>query len=312
MTGDRQHDATQNSTSQRSAGPRWDPRIAVLSRPDGRLQLGWTPGRAVLLTLPAGVDARAVKSILRTMDGSKSRAAILWEASRRGIPTSVAEQFLAQLADSGFVHTARRNTATVRIHGVGPLSDAVERALVTGGVCTRRSRGYRNTDVVRSWNEQLVVLADDVVTDPRLVSDLVRCGLPHLSVRIRDGNGVVGPLVLPGRSSCLRCADIIRSELDPHWLHLSAQLLGSAGHAESAMIHASVALALAEIDATLGALDLPGVEDLPSAATAASLSSTLEIALRPYRITTRRWPRQISCSCQYLAPVSGKGRPSQT
>ncbi|MFI5430740.1 hypothetical protein I7X09_02830 [Rhodococcus sp. P-2] len=312
MTGDRQQDATQNSTSQRSAGPRWDPRIAVLSRPDGRLQLGWTPGRAVLLTLPAGVDARAVKSILRTMDGSKSRAAILWEASRRGIPTSVTEQFLAQLADSGFVHTARRNTATVRIHGVGPLSDAVERALVTGGVSTRRSRGYRNTDVVRSWNEQLVVLADDVVTDPRLVSDLVRCGLPHLSVRIRDGNGVVGPLVLPGRSSCLRCADIIRSELDPHWLHLSAQLLGSAGHAESAMIHASVALALAEIDATLGALDLPGVEDLPSAATAASLSSTLEIALRPYRITTRRWPRQISCSCQYLAPVSGKGRPSQT
>ena len=312
MTGDRQHDATQNSTSQRSAGPRWDPRIAVLSRPDGRLQLGWTPGRAVLLTLPAGVDARVVKSILRTMDGSRSRAAILWEASRRGIPTSVTEQFLAQLADSGFVHTARRNTATVRIHGVGPLSDAVERALVTGGVSTRRSRGYRNTDVVRSWNEQLVVLADDVVTDPRLVSDLVRCGLPHLSVRIRDGNGVVGPLVLPGRSSCLRCADIIRSELDPHWLHLSAQLLGSAGHAESAMIHASVALALAEIDATLGALDQPGVEDLPSAATAASLSSTLEIALRPYRITTRRWPRQISCSCQYLAPVSGKGRPSQT
>lgn len=135
---------------------------------------------------------------------------------------------------------------------------------------------------------------------------------PPPSVRIRDGNGVVGPLVLPGQSSCLRCADIIRSELDPHWLHLSAQLLGSAGHAESAMIHASVALALAEIDAALSALDLPSVVDLPSAASAASLSSTLEIALRPYRITTRRWPRQISCSCQYLAPVSGKGRPSQT
>ena len=179
---------------------------------------------------------------------------------------------LEQLADSGFVHTARRSTATVRIHGVGPLSDAIERALVAGGVSTRRSRGYRNTDVVRTWNEQLVVLADDVVTDPRLVSDLVRCGLPHLSIRIRDGNGEVGPLVLPGQSSCLRCADILRSELDPHWLHLSAQLLGSAGHAESAMIHASVALALAEIDSALS----------ETAAThAASLSSTLEIAFRP-------------------------------
>lgn len=303
MTGDTQDDTTQNSTSQRSAGPRWDPRIAVLSRPDGRLQLGWTPGRAVLLTLPVGVDPRAVKSILRKMDGSRSRATILWEASTRGISTSVTEKLLEQLTDSGFVHTAARRTVSVRIHGVGPLSDAVERALVTGGVSTRRSRGYRNTDVVRTWNEQLVVLADDVVTDPRLVSDLVRCGLPHLSVRIRDGNGVIGPLVVPGQSSCLRCADIIRSELDPHWLHLSAQLLGSAGHAESAMIHASVALALAEIDSAIS----------ETAATyAASLSSTLEIALRPYRITTRRWPRQISCSCQYLAPVSGKGRPSQT
>ncbi|MDV8003961.1 hypothetical protein [Rhodococcus sp. IEGM 1318] len=310
MTGDTQNSSTQNT--QRSVGPRWDPRIAVLSRPDGRLQLGWTPGRAVLLTLPVGVDARAVKSILRAMDGSRSRATILWEASKRGISTSVTEELLEQLADSGFVHTAGTSTASVRIHGVGPLSDAVERGLVTSGTSTRRSRGYRNTDVVRTWNEQLVVLADDVVTDPRLVSDLVRCGLPHLSVRIRDGNGVVGPLVLPGQSSCLRCADIIRSELDPHWLHLSAQLLGSAGHAESAMIHASVALALAEIDAALSALDLPSVVDLPSAASAASLSSTLEIALRPYRITTRRWPRQISCSCQYLAPVSGKGRPSQT
>ncbi|MFD6514038.1 hypothetical protein [Rhodococcus sp. NPDC060176] len=309
MTGDTQNSAIHDSTTQntqRSVGPRWDPRIAVLSRPDGRLQLGWTPGRAVLLTLPVGVDARAVKSILRTMDGSRSRATILWEASKRGISTSVTEALLDQLADSGFVHTSGTSAASVRIHGVGPLSDAVERALVTGGITTRRSRGYRNTDVVRTWNEQLVVLADDVVTDPRLVSDLVRCGLPHLSVRIRDGNGVVGPLVLPGQSSCLRCADIIRSELDPHWLHLSAQLLGSAGHAESAMIHASVALALAEIDAALGVVDRHG------ATSAASLSSTLEIALRPYRITTRRWPRQISCSCQYLAPVSGKGRPSQT
>ncbi|WP_250718703.1 hypothetical protein [Rhodococcus qingshengii] len=112
MTGHTHDDARQDSTSQRSAGPRWDPRIAVLSRPDGRLQLGWTPGRAVLLTLPVGVDDRTVKSILRKMDGSRSRANILWEASRRGIPTSVTEELLEQLADSGFVHTARRSVSS--------------------------------------------------------------------------------------------------------------------------------------------------------------------------------------------------------
>ena len=216
MTGHTHDDTRQDSTSQRSAGPRWDPRIAVLSRPDGRLQLGWTPGHAVLLTLPVGVDDRAVKSILRKMDGSRSRANILWEASRRGIPTSVTEELLEQLADSGFVHTARRSTATVRIHGVGPLSDAIERALVAGwgqhASLARVSQHRRHAHVERTTG---VVLADDVVTDPRLVSDLVRCGLPHLSIRIRDGNGEVGPLVLPGQSSCLRCADILRSRTRP-------------------------------------------------------------------------------------------------
>ena len=304
MTGDTQDDTTQNSTSQRSAGPRWDPRIAVLSRPDGRLQLGWTPGRAVLLTLPVGVD-RARGEVDPPQNGRLQipRDHPVGSIDARDFDVGDGEVARATRRFRIRPHCRQehrvRPDPTVSVHSRTPSSAPWSPA----GYSTRRSRGYRNTDVVRTWNEQLVVLADDVVTDPRLVSDLVRCGLPHLSVRIRDGNGVIGPLVVPGQSSCLRCADIIRSELDPHWLHLSAQLLGSAGHAESAMIHASVALALAEIDSALS----------ETAATyAASLSSTLEIALRPYRITTRRWPRQISCSCQYLAPVSGKGRPSQT
>ncbi len=50
----------------------------------------------------------------------------------------------------------------------------------------------------------LVVLADYLIADPRLVRDLHTAGVPHLPVRVRDGAGLVGPLVIPGVTSCLR------------------------------------------------------------------------------------------------------------
>jgi len=44
----------------------------------------------------------------------------------------------------------------------------------------------------------LVVLSDYLVADPRMVGDLHSRGVPHLAVRVRDGTGLVGPLVIPG------------------------------------------------------------------------------------------------------------------
>jgi hypothetical protein len=49
----------------------------------------------------------------------------------------------------------------------------------------------------------LVVLSDYLVADPRLIRDLHSQGVPHLAVRVRDGTGLVGPLVIPGVTSCL-------------------------------------------------------------------------------------------------------------
>jgi hypothetical protein len=49
----------------------------------------------------------------------------------------------------------------------------------------------------------LVVLADSLASDPRLLRDLHAARVPHLPVRVRDGAGMVGPLVIPGVTSCL-------------------------------------------------------------------------------------------------------------
>ena len=42
-----------------------------------------------------------------------------------------------------------------------------------------------------------------LVADPRMVRDLHSQGVAHLLVRVRDGIGLVGPLVIPGGTSCL-------------------------------------------------------------------------------------------------------------
>ena len=58
---------------------------------------------------------------------------------------------------------------------VAPSTDVVTRA-IDGGV------------------QMAAVLADAAAPDPVRVAELVRDGVPHLPVRLRDGHGVVGPL----------------------------------------------------------------------------------------------------------------------
>ena len=54
----------------------------------------------------------------------------------------------------------------------------------------------------------LCVLADAVVPEPARLAALHRDRVAHLPVRLRDGTGIVGPLVLPGRSACLGCVEL--------------------------------------------------------------------------------------------------------
>jgi hypothetical protein len=65
----------------------------------------------------------------------------------------------------------------------------------------------------------LVVLTDYLVADPRMLRDLHSQGVPHLPVRVRDGTGLVGPLVIPGVTSCL----------DRYQLELPSQPAGAPG-----------------------------------------------------------------------------------
>ncbi|GGV66573.1 TOMM precursor leader peptide-binding protein [Streptomyces griseoloalbus] len=74
----------------------------------------------------------------------------------------------------------------------------------------------------------LVILAprDDVAVhapDPSAAEPLLSSGTPHLYVGVVEGTGVVGPLVLPGETSCAGCLQQDRTDRDPAWPRLAAQ-----------------------------------------------------------------------------------------
>jgi bacteriocin biosynthesis cyclodehydratase domain-containing protein len=141
----------------------------------------------------------------------------------------------------------------------------------------------------------LVVLADYLVADPRMVRDLHSQGVAHLVVRVRDGTGLVGPLVIPGVTSCLGCADLHRSDRDAAWPAVAAQLRETVGVADRATLLATAALALSQVNRVIAAVRGHDVGSDPGPPQA--LNATLEFDLNAGAIVARQWTRHPLCSC---------------
>lgn len=131
----------------------------------------------------------------------------------------------------------------------------------------------------------LVVLVEHGAADPLRHRGLVADGVPHLSVVVREASVVVGPLVLPGRTSCLRCADLHRADRDPRWPALVAQLVGVTAPTETTLVLGAVALATAQVTAHL---------DGRPAVTA---GTSLELRLPDLLPRSTTWPPHPRCGC---------------
>lgn len=95
--------------------------------------------------------------------------------------------------------------------------DAVARAITgfTPSVSTTPSHRNRPPD--------LAVLTPAEQDPAELAAELTRASIPHLLVRLGEDEALVGPLVLPGRTPCVQCADRRLAESDPHWQRVFAQ-----------------------------------------------------------------------------------------
>jgi bacteriocin biosynthesis cyclodehydratase domain-containing protein len=164
-----------------------------------------------------------------------------------------------------------------------------DRASATAAALARLHPGARTGPLPQRVVPDLVVLADAGTPDPVQVARLHVAGTAHLAVRVRDGVGVVGPLVLPGRTTCLGCMEIERCARDPAWTAAAAQLVGVPGHAAPACVAATAGLATAQV---VVALDGPDTAAGPPV-----LDATLELDTDAGTIVRRTWAPHPDCRC---------------
>lgn len=274
-----------------------DTTLPVLLRPDGSVQIGWDPRRAVLVRPPAGLTASACAAVLRCMQTPATLAALQHEAAQRGCTdTAELDSLVAALVDARIVdrdgrrgQRRRGRAASIRVHGRGPLSDLLVETLQCSGALIRHSS---QPHAAVTADTDLVVLSDCLVADPRLLRDLHAGRVPHLPVRVRDGTGLVGPLVMPGVTSCLNCGDLHRRDRDAAWPAVAAQLRDTVAHADRATVLGTAALALEQVNRVIAAVR--GSHDPGAPPT---LNATLEFDLGAGSIVTRRWERHPLCDC---------------
>jgi hypothetical protein len=153
-----------------------------------------------------------------------------------------------------------------------------------GGGRNRRGRGRAGVPV-----PDLAVVTGRA--GPGLRAWLMQAQVPHLVAAAEEAIGVVGPLVRPGQTACLRCLDITRASLDPAWPLILAQLAGRTAEppaCDAALAAAVAAQAAAQALAFLDRAPEPGPAE----------NGTLELVLPAWQWRRRSWPQHAACGCR--------------
>jgi bacteriocin biosynthesis cyclodehydratase domain-containing protein len=191
----------------------------------------------------------------------------------------------------------RRAAARVVITGQGRLAAPVALALAEAGVghvapsarpaadTIRRAAPGTATAPLRRREATFVVHIGAIGPANLVAAGYARHRLPHLTVTVRDGTVLVGPLVPPRGQPCLNCLDLHRRDRDPAWPQLAAQL-AAPDHEPCATATALTAAGLTTGE-VLSWLD----GDTPT-----TVGAIVEVTA-PGRLRRRSWPPHPRCDC---------------
>jgi bacteriocin biosynthesis cyclodehydratase domain-containing protein len=254
--------------------------ISALGSPDAAERL--EPDHAAL-----GL-ARPTCGPVETLRRRRERLVVLHGGGRLGAPVG------ALLAAAGVGRLAIVDRAESRPCDSSPAGIAARDVFAPRDAAVARAvrRAAPEADVgpLRpDHRPDLAVLAGMEPVDMSLREGLYRLGVPHLAVVIRESTAVIGPLVLPARSTCLTCIDISRTDRDAEWPAVLTQLaMPIRRQREPADV------VLATMAASITAMQALELLDggRPSA-----VGGTLEIRPPDPRIRRRTWPPHPGCDC---------------
>lgn len=246
-----------------------------------------SPPRPRLATELTALTARAGQDASELLSARRHCTVVVQGAGRAG------PHVAAVLAAAGVGRLYLAEPGTARLHHAVPggLLPADEGTPLREAAARAMARHAPEVDCMAlpfGERPDLIVLAADEPVDVERRAALHARDCAHLLVSLSSERGSVGPLVLPGLTGCLRCADLHRLDRDPAWNALAVQL---------ALPHrASVAneVALATMIAGLAAAQ---ALDFLDGGRPATVEGELELRPADWRIRRRSWPVHPDCDC---------------
>jgi len=206
-------------------------------------------------------------------------------------PVLATASLAAQDGDGGARLIARRSSTAVLVCGSGPVAAIVADLLTRSGVAARSSPAAQAPQL---GGQQPVDGPDFIVLvghqSPAQTAELLQLRLPHLAVYADEAIGVVGPLVQPGVTACLRCIDLAKAERDPAWPLILAQLAG-----RSVDPPACDPVLVTTVAAQAAAQVLAFADHAPL--TQATVNGTLELVWPSWQWRRRSWLPHPACLC---------------
>ncbi len=334
--------------------------LLLVWRDPDTLQIGIDPRRAIAITGMTGAGP-----LIGLLDGSRDEVQVLAAAQQRDVPQDVARRVLTLLLTAGVLQDfpaatlrglpdgprarlapelaaaslahgdtdggarilARRQLASVRVLGTGPVGASLAGLLSAAGVghviCSGPAAGGRDADrpgtdgpgtdrpgtdrpaghgpsaegpaaehatrhAASGGRPDLAVLTSSY--PPELATALLRQRIPHFVACASEAIGAVGPLVLPGWSACLNCVQLARTDRDPAWPFNLAQIAGRDPQPPACDTTLATAVAAQAAGQLLTFLDR-------AAPAGAVTNGTLELVLPGWQWRRRTWLPHPACSC---------------
>lgn len=253
-------------------------------------------------------DLAALSVRRETLDGGaatlarrRSAAVAIVGAGRIGASVT------ALLASAGIGYLVVRDARQVRPGDLAPAGASYDqlgrrRDTATIRAARRASPAFRASLPPGRRHPDLAVLAPTGPLDTDLRDRLARAGVPHLFAGVRDLAGVVGPLVLPGRTSCLHCHDLHRTDRDRAWPRVAAQFAAAERGRQAARLPRPGDIVLATLVAAYTAANALSFVDGESPP---AVDGTLEIETASCCVRRRSWVAHPACPCGAGAAAFG-------
>jgi len=256
---------------------RIDPRYPLVWRSPSSLQLG-VASPVVVLHEVSPADELMLSALLAGV----SKPGLAMIARGGGMDDDAAAAVLKAVAPALETPPSPRSHA-VTLVGSGLTANRIAATLAEEGV---RVTVANDIEAAIDATCDLAIAVGHYVLAPELHGLWLRRDVPHLPVVLSDTSTTIGPLIEPGAGPCLYCLQRYRTDADPAWPALSAQLWGRRSAIETTLVASEIAAVASR--AALARLE---------AGHAASAHSSTEISVRSGQSTTRIWAAHPDCGC---------------